>query len=89
MDMGEKSPFQAGMVLIKPDSDDRYQIGPTDSLEGVYNINKGYAVFKQIEILNSNEEYCTIKKGMSYGLSVYDHIVLNAETVQEGDLIYQ
>jgi len=26
---------------------------------------------------------------MSYGLSVYDHIVLNAETVQEGDLIYQ
>ena len=89
VDMGEKSPFQAGMVLIKPDSDDRYQIGPTDSLEGVYNINKGYAVFKQIEILNSNEEYCTIKKGMNYGLSVYDHIVLNAETVQEGDLIYQ
>ncbi len=89
VDMGEKSPFQAGMVLIKPDSDERYQIGPTDTLQGVYNINKGYAVFKQIEILNTNEEYCTIKKGMSYGLSVYDHIVLNADIVQEGDLIYQ
>ena len=89
VDMGEKSPFQAGMVLIKPDSDDRYQIGPTDSLEGVYNINKGYAVFKLIDVLKSNEEYCTIRKGMSYGLSVYDHIVLDATTVEEGALIYR
>ena len=46
-------------------------------------------MFKQIEILNSNDEYYTIKKGTSYGLSVYDHIVLNADTVYEGELIYQ
>ena len=65
------------------------QIGSSASLQGVYNINKGYAVFKQIEILNSNDEYYTIKKGTSYGLSVYDHIVLNADTVYEGELIYQ
>ena len=71
------------------ENEGRFQVSASAALQGVYNINKGYAVFKQIEILNSNEEYCTIKKGMSYGLSVYDHIVLNAETVQEGDLIYQ
>lgn len=89
VDMSEKSPLQAGDYLIRPNSQDRYQIGNSASLEGVYNINKGYAVFKQIEILNSNEEYHTIRKGTSYGLSVYDHIVLDASTVYEGELIYQ
>ena len=89
IEMGEKSPFKAGDFIVKPDSDDRYQIGASDSLQGVYNINKGYAVFKLIEILKSNEEYYTVRKGMSYGLSVYDHIVLDADTVYEGQLIYQ
>ena len=69
---------------------DRYQIGQTASLKGVYNINKGYSVFKQIEVLDSNDEYCTVKKNMKYGLSVYDHIVLDASIIEkEGVLIYQ
>ncbi|MCI9162847.1 MAG: hypothetical protein HFG59_06265 [Lachnospiraceae bacterium] len=89
IETGEKSPFKLGDFVVKPDSDDRYQIGAIDSLQGVYNINKGYAVFKLIEILKSNEEYYTVQKGMSYGLSVYDHIVLDADTVYEGQLIYQ
>ena len=89
IDMSENSPFKAGDYVVKPDSMDRFQIGASASLEGVYNINKGYAVFKQIEILKSNGEYYTIKKGTKYGLSVYDHIVLNADSVYEGKLIYQ
>ncbi|MGL5436143.1 MAG: HlyD family efflux transporter periplasmic adaptor subunit [Lachnospiraceae bacterium] len=89
VDMSENSPLKAGDYIIKPDSQDRYQIGSSASLQGVYNINKGYAVFKQIDILKSNDEYYTIHKGTNYGLSVYDHIVLNAETVYEGQLIYQ
>lgn len=89
VDMGENSPLKAGDYVVQYNTGDRYQIGSTASLEGVYNINKGYAVFKQIEILNSNEEYHTIRKGTSYGLSVYDHIVLDASTVYEGELIYQ
>lgn len=89
IDMGENSPIKAGDYVVKPDSGDRYQIGSSASLQGVYNINKGYAVFKQIEILKSNDEYHTIRKGMRYGLSVYDHIVLDAKTVYEGQLIYQ
>ena len=87
--MGENSPFTAGDYVVKPDTQERYQIGPSDSLQGVYNINKGYTIFKLIEILNSNDEYYTIRKSMSYGLSVYDHIVLDAGTVYEGQLIYQ
>lgn len=89
IDMGENSPLKAGDYVVRQDSTDRYQIGSSASLQGVYNINKGYAVFKQIEILKSNDEYYTIRKGMRYGLSVYDHIVLDAKTVYEGQLIYQ
>ena len=85
----EDAPLQSGDYVVKPDSQDRYQIGQSASLQGVYNINKGYAVFKQIEIIKSNDEYYSIKKGTNYGLSVYDHIVLDADTVYEGQLIYQ
>lgn len=67
----------------------RFQLGASMQLQGVYSINKGYAVFKQIEVLDANEEYYTIKKGMSYGLAVYDHILLDASTAEEGKVIYQ
>lgn len=89
IETGDDAPLKAGDYVVKPDSQDRYQIGQTASLQGVYNINKGYAVFKQIEIIKSNDEYYSIKKGTNYGLSVYDHIVLDANTVYEGQLIYQ
>lgn len=85
----EDGEFKAGDVIVRPESSDRYQIGRTSSLKGVYNINKGYTVFKQIEILDSNSEYYTIKKGLNYGLSVYDHIVLDASTVGDDQLLYK
>ena len=89
IDMSENSVIRAGDYLVKPNSTERYQIGPSASLQGVYNINKGYAVFKQIDILKSNDEYLTIRKGTSYGLTVFDHIVLDATTTYEGALIYR
>lgn len=89
IDMSENSELKGGDYIVKPNSSDRFQVGPTASLEGVYNINKGYSVFKQIEVLATNGEYYIISKNMSYGLSVYDHIVLDARTVSEGELIYQ
>ena len=65
-------------------------MGITASLQGVYNINKGYTVFRQIEVLAQSYEFYTIRKNMNYGLSVYDHIVLNASVIEdEGVLIYQ
>lgn len=86
---GQELDLNAGDYIVKPDSSDRYQIGATASLQGVYNINKGYAVFKQIDIQASNNEFYTIRKNMDYGLAVYDHIVLDASLVYEGELIYQ
>lgn len=89
VDMGEENGFKAGDYVVKPDSTDRYQIGRTASLKGVYNINKGYTIFKQIDILDSNSEFYTVRRNMTYGLSVYDHIVLDASMVEEGQLLYQ
>ena len=34
------------------------------------------------------EEYTLVEEGTSYGLTVYDHIVLNGETVDEDQVIY-
>ncbi|MGN1177035.1 MAG: HlyD family efflux transporter periplasmic adaptor subunit, partial [Roseburia sp.] len=62
--------------------------GETASLQGVYNINKGYAVFKQINILYQNKEYTIVETGTNYGLSLYDHIALDGTKINENDLIH-
>lgn len=77
-----------GDKLVKPNSNELYVVGSTtDSLQGVYNVNKGYAVFKQIEILYQNDDYSIIKTGTNYGISMYDHIVLQGDEVEENSII--
>ena len=61
----------------------------TAPIKGVYNVNKGYTVFRQIEIISQNQEYYIVKANTSYGLSLYDHIILNSKTVKENQTIYQ
>ena len=73
--------LRSGDTLIKTDSNDRYTVSKTDSLIGVYNINKGYADFRQISILYQNEEYSIVRSNTTYGLNVYDYIVLDSTTV--------
>ncbi len=83
----EKLPM--GTFLVKKDAQDRFQIGPSQTLQGVYNINKGYTQFRQINILSQNEEFTLVEEGTSYGLTVYDRIVLNGDAVKEDEVIYQ
>ena len=80
--------FSPGDYVVKADSTERYQIGTTASLKGVYNINRGYAVFRRINILYENGEYCIVEQGTAYGLSIYDHIVLDSKSVKEEEIIY-
>lgn len=89
IDLSSKSPLQPGDYVVKPNSSERYKLGDTATRQGVYNINKGYAVFKQIDIIDSNDEYYIIKKNQKYGLAVYDHILPDPTGVNEGDFIYQ
>ena len=78
----------AGDVIAKTDSTKTYTIGnDVDKLTGVYNINKGYAVFKQINILTKNEDYAIIETKTTYGISLYDHIALDGSKVKENQLV--
>ena len=84
----EKDDFQDGDVLVQPDSNTRYTVGNTGTLEGVYCINKGYAVFSKISIIDQNEEYCIVESGTTFGISQYDFIVQNGDSVKEEDILY-
>lgn len=79
--------LEAGNRLIKMDSASVHTVSEVGSLVGVYNKNKGYADFKQIQILYQNEEYSIIRSNTEYGLIEYDYIVLDAETVDENELL--
>ena len=79
--------FSEGDYVLMKDSSKRYQVSDTKSLIGVYNINKGYAVFREITIIDENEEYCIIESDSSYGLAQYDHIALDASTVKEDAIV--
>mgnify|MGYP001859828301 CR=1 FL=1 len=84
----DEDTLQAGDILIKPDSGETFTVGDTDNLQGVYNINQGYAVFRQIEILDQNEEYCIVGQGTSYGLRAFDYIVRDGSSVNEEEILY-
>ena len=50
---------------------------------------KGYAVFKQVQILSESDEYYIIAEGNSYSLSNYDHIALNGDSVRDNQIVSQ
>lgn len=77
--------LQGGDILQKPDSADQEIVSMRGTLIGVYNIDKGYADFRQITILYQNDDYAIVKSNTTYGLREYDHIVLDASAVSEDD----
>lgn len=81
--------FKVNMVLIKPESTETYILKEKQTLKGVYNINKGYAVFRKIDILCENDEYYIVEEGTIYGLSNYDHIVQDGDQVKEDEVVFQ
>lgn len=76
-------------ILIRPESDETYELKDKKTLQGVYNINQGYAVFKVVDILCENDDYYIVQEGTSYGLSDYDHIVQDGTTVKEEEVVFQ
>lgn len=78
-----------GDVLIRPDSTETYTVGKKGKLKGVYNINRGYAVFKKVTVLCENDEYYIVQEGEEYGLSNYDHIVQNGAGITPEEVVFQ
>lgn len=85
----DSSVLNLGDNLYKPEGEETFTVSRRATLTGVYNMNKGYADFKQISILYQNDEYAIVKPNTKYGLSVYDYIVLNAESVSDDQFINQ
>ena len=80
--------LSAGDILFGT-HEDTFVVKDKASLIGVYNINKGYADFKQITILYQNDEYAIVKSNTAYGLRVYDYIALDADSVSDEQFISQ
>ena len=84
----DPSEFEDGTVILLPDSNDTYTMSAKKTLNGVYCINKGYAVFKQIHILCESDSYYIVEEGNAYGLSNYDHIALDSTRIKENDVVF-
>lgn len=80
--------LNVGEYIYMPDSAEKMPISKSGTLIGVYNMNKGYADFKQITILYQNDEYAIVSSNTKYGLTVYDRIVLDAASVNTDDFVY-
>ncbi len=80
--------FEHGQYVYCMEDETLYQVSVIESLEGVFNVNKGYAVFRRTEMINRGDEYCIVAAGADRSLSVHDHIVLNSKLINENLQIY-
>ena len=80
--------FEFNNFIVNIKTNDRFPISMVGTLKGVYNVNKGYAVFRRIEVIEENKEYAIVKRGTQQGISLYDHIALNASLASESSVIY-
>lgn len=83
-----KDEFPAATTIYCPETKETMPLALTSQLEGVYQVNRGYAVFRRIERVEENGDYVIVAKGTSRGVSAYDHIALNAEHVVDESIIY-
>ena len=82
--------FEEGDYVQMLDTNKKFQIQESnmDTIQGVYNINKGYAVFREVTVIDENEEFCIVEPDNVYSLAAHDHIVLDASTVNDDDIVY-
>ncbi len=80
--------FQEGDIILLEESNETHKITEKRYLTGVFCINKGYAVFKPINILSESDDYYIIENGNRYSVSNYDHIALYSENLKENDIVF-
>ncbi len=76
-----------GDTLQNVDSGGRYILSKSEPHDGVYNVNRGYAVFRLVNVLSSNGEYSIVESGTSYGVSLYDRIALDGDSIEDGEYV--
>ena len=85
----DTSLFNEGDYVQMPDTSKKHKITKNNlyTIQGVYNINQGYAQFRQVTVIDENEEFCIVEPYNLYGLAAHDFIVLDASRVKSGDII--
>ncbi|MDO4941846.1 MAG: HlyD family efflux transporter periplasmic adaptor subunit [Lachnospiraceae bacterium] len=81
---------QKNTVLFS-DSDinvEQYFLEKKVKKQGVYSVNQGYAKFRAIEKLKSDDEFVLIATDTVQGISLYDRIVYESSDIDENDAIY-
>ncbi len=83
----DTSQFNAGDVLIMPETNSRYQVSQKENLQGVYTVNNGFASFRLVDIIGENNTFYIISSRMSGGVRLYDQVIRNGSKVNEGDVV--
>ncbi len=84
----DKKVFEKNDVIVGKEDGITIELTDTKKVKGVYRINKGYAVFRKVEIIDENDDFYIISSKTPYGLSIYDHIVQDSENVKEDEILY-
>ncbi len=79
--------LKMGDTIATPTTAEPYVLLDVSSTLGVYSVNTGYCKFKKIEKIYENNEYTIVSPDTKGGVSNYDHIVVNPETINENDFI--
>lgn len=79
--------LKKGDIISSTDKTDRFTLIETAKIQGVFMVNRGYAVFKPVMVIRRNEDYCIILPEES-DVVLYDRIILNSNTIKENDVIY-
>ena len=86
----DTSVVNKGDVILLPGSsgtDNTFKVSETGSLTGVFNVNKGYPVFRRIEVLYENNEYCLVDMDTTMGLNNFDHIIVNVDLAKKQNYV--
>ena len=76
-----------GDCISNLDMTENYTLRQKQEIQGVFVVNRGYAVFKPIKILERNEDYCIVSAEESK-IELYDRVILNSDTIKENQVIY-
>lgn len=76
--------FTEESIIVNIEENLKMTLSQKASLKGVYNMNKGYAVFRLVDILYKSKDYSILSTDTNYGISMYDHIALEGNKVTEG-----
>ena len=77
-----------GTFIYSEQTQDSFQVSLVGRLTGVYCVNKGFAQFRRINVIQEGKEFSVVENGLSYSIAEHDHIAKDAKTIEESQTIY-